>query len=169
MRRLGKSHTPRGQYGINMNFQYKGFYLSMLFEGSTAFEMHPRRCIHDADRSGWSVTNCLQVSGRAAAFLSNSNAVNPCVRTQHRFECQQQLSEQRLLAGKWCLSAYEGLPVRLRLQICIALWRKLAHPCQVGISGQNIFTISHQTNLVLDPRTSSTEGYRPSCKSQYLH
>lgn len=39
-RRLGKSGKPRGQFGINLNMSYKGFYLSALFQGSTKFNMY---------------------------------------------------------------------------------------------------------------------------------
>ncbi|MDE7237413.1 MAG: SusC/RagA family TonB-linked outer membrane protein, partial [Paramuribaculum sp.] len=39
LRYRGSQSTPHGQFGINISLNYKGFYLSALFQGSTKFDV----------------------------------------------------------------------------------------------------------------------------------
>ena len=158
MRRLGKSHTPRGQYGINMNFQYKGFYLSMLFQGSTAFDMY---------LSGVTTMQTGQAGQLPVAYKyqedswtpGNTNAKYPRLMANTGLNANNnyQSSDFWLVNGAYLRMkdfqfGYDFKHVLLRG----VSWLTRA---KVGISGQNIFTISQATKYGLDPENSSTEGY----------
>lgn len=38
--RLGKNSFPRGNFGINIGLEYKGFFFSTLFQGATRYDMY---------------------------------------------------------------------------------------------------------------------------------
>lgn len=158
LRRLGKSSTPRGQYGINMNFSYKGFALSMLFQGSTAFNMKIEGpATMKTDQTGammvafdyqtdfWTTTN---TDAQYPRLMSNTNLnannnyidsdfwlINGAYFRMKDFQFSYDLKYKLLRGVSWLTRA------------------------RVGISGQNIFTISKATKYGLDPEASSTTGY----------
>ena len=157
-RRLGKNHTPRGQYGINMNFQYKGFYLSMLFQGSTAFDMY---------LSGVTTMQTGQAGQLPVAYKDQEDSWTPgttnakyprlMANTGLNANNNYQYSDFWLVNGAYLRMkdfqfGYDFKHVLLRG----VSWLTRA---KVGISGQNIFTISQATKYGLDPENSSTEGY----------
>ena len=157
-RRLGKNHTPRGQYGINMNFQYKGFYLSMLFQGSTAFDMY---------LSGVTTMQTGQAGQLPVAYKyqedswtpSNTNAKYPRLMANTGLNANNnyQYSDFWLVNGAYLrMKDFQfGYDFKHALLHGVS-WLTRA---KVGISGQNIFTISQATKYGLDPENSSTEGY----------
>ncbi len=157
-RRLGKSSTPRGQYGLNLNFQYKGFYLSMLFQGSTSFGMYiPGSAAMQTGQTGnlpvaysyqtdtWTPTNTNAQYPRLMANTSlNSNnnyvysdfwLINGAYLRMKDFQFGYDLKHSVLRNVTWLSRA------------------------KVGISGQNIFTISEATKYGLDPENASAENY----------
>ncbi len=157
-RRLGKSSFPRGQFGINMNFQYKGFYLSMLFQGSTSFDMmlsgtatmqtgeaKQLPVIYDFQEDSWTP--------------SNTNAKFPRLMSETRLNSNNNYagSDFWLINGAYLrMKDFQfGYDLKTSLLRCVT-W--LTH-AKVGISGQNIFTISNATKYGMDPETSSTTGY----------
>ena len=157
-RRLGKNHTPRGQYGINMNFQYKGFYLSMLFQGSTAFDMY---------LSGVTTMQTGQAGQLPVAYKyqedswtpGNTNAKYPRLMANTNLNANNnyQYSDFWLVNGAYLrMKDFQfGYDFKHALLRGVS-WLTRA---KVGISGQNIFTISQATKYGLDPENSSTEGY----------
>lgn len=157
-RRLGKSSMPRGQFGINMNFQYKGFYLSMLFQGSTSFGMYiPGSAAMQTGQSGtlpvafdyqtdtWTPSNTGAKYPRLMAntgLNSNNNyassdfwLINGAYLRMKDFQFGYDFKQSVLRNVAWLTRA------------------------KVGISGQNIFTISEATKFGLDPENSSMQGY----------
>ena len=157
-RRLGKASMPRGQFGINMNFQYKGFYLSMLFQGSTSFGMYiPGSAAMQTGQSGtlpvaydyqtdtWTPSNTGAKYPRLMAntgLNSNNNyassdfwLINGAYLRMKDFQFGYDFKQSVLRNVAWLTRA------------------------KVGISGQNIFTISEATKFGLDPENSSMQGY----------
>ena len=158
MRRLGKSSMPRGQYGINMSFQYKGFYLSMLFQGSTSFGMYiPGSAAMQTSQTGnlpvafdyqkdtWTTTN---TDAKYPRLMANTglNANN-----------NYQSSDFWLINGAYLrMKDFQfGYDLKHSLLRNVA-WLTRA---KVGVSGQNIFTISEATKFGLDPENASTQNY----------
>ena len=158
MRRVGHRSTPRGQFGINTNFQYKGFYLSMLFQGSTAFDM------------ALSGTNTMQ-TGQSMTFpltydyqidhwrVDNTDAKYPRLMSNTGLNA----NNNYLSSDFWLIN---GAYLRMKdfqfgYDFKYSLLSKVAWltRCKVGISGQNIFTISEATKYGLDPENGSTAGY----------
>lgn len=157
-RRLGKSSMPRGQFGINMNFQYKGFYLSMLFQGSTNFGMYI---------PGSAAMQTGQAGNLPVAFDYQTDTWTPSNRDAKypRLMANTGLNSNNNYQGSdfWLIN---GAYLRMKdfqfgYDLKHSLLRNVAWltRAKVGLSGQNIFTISQATKFGLDPENASTENY----------
>ncbi len=157
-RRLGKSSMPRGQFGINMNFQYKGFYLSMLFQGSTNFGMY----IPGSAAMQTGQTGNLPVAYQYQTDTwtpGNTDARYPRLMADTGLNSNNnyQTSDFWLINGAYLrMKDFQfGYDLKHSLLRNVT-WLSRA---KVGISGQNIFTISEATKYGLDPENSSAENY----------
>uniref|UniRef100_A0AB33JPJ4 TonB-dependent receptor n=4 Tax=unclassified Prevotella TaxID=2638335 RepID=A0AB33JPJ4_9BACT len=158
MRRLGKNSYPRGQFGVNINLSYKGFSLGALFQGSTSFDMYisgsaamqtgqagSLPVIYDYQTDYWTPSN---TGGQYPRLMSNTglNANN-----------NYQTSDFWLVNGAYLRMKDFQLAYDLKYSLLKRItWLS---KIRVGISGQNIFTISKSTKYGLDPENSSTVGY----------
>ena len=157
-RRLGNNKMPRGQWGINLGGEYKGFYMSMLFQGSTSFDMYiagsaamqtgqtgQLNTQYDYQTDTWT---CNNTDAQYPRLMSNTN------RNQNN---------NYLSSDFWLVN---GQYVRLKdfqlgYDLKYSLLKKITwlSRARMGISGQNIFTISDATKYGLDPENSSTANY----------
>lgn len=156
-RRLGKAKKPRGQFGININLSYKGFYLSTLFQGSTAFDMYI------PDNMGMKTT----VGDMPVAFEHQTDYWRPDNRDAKypRLMSQTSLNQNNNYERSdfWLLN---GAYLRMKdfqfgYDLKYTVLRNIVwlSKAKVGISGQNIFTISKSTKYGLDPENSSAGNY----------
>lgn len=157
-RRLGSSKKPRGQFGININLSYKGFYFSALFQGSTSFNQYLAGSIgmqtgqsgympvaYDHQTDFWTPTN---TDAQYPRLMSNTglNQNNNYAYSDFWLVNGAYLRMKDFQFGydfKYSLLKRVGWLTR----------------CKMGISGQNIFTISQATKYGLDPENSDTGGY----------
>lgn len=152
-RRRGHQSTPHQQYGINISLGYKGFYLTALFQGSGSFDMMLQRntetsdlpVIYDYQSDAWAPDNTGAMFPRLASSVSLNGSNN------------YQSSDFWLVNGRY---------IRLKdLQFGYDFKHKLLKrvtwlsTVRLGISGQNLFTISEATKYGLDPENSSTLSY----------
>ena len=157
-RRLGKSGAPRGQYGININMSYKGFYFSTLIQGSTRFDMYIHEemgmktgqqgnlmVVYDHHTDHWRPDNMNAQYPRLMSSTGDNSNNNYAG------------SDFWLLDGSYIrMKDFQfGYDFKYKLLKDV----KWLSRCKVGISGQNIFTISESTKFGLDPENSSTNNY----------
>lgn len=157
-RRLGKSSAPRGQYGININLNYKGFYFSTLLQGSTRFDMYisgelgmqtgqqgTLMVAYDHQTDFWTPENTNAQYPRLMSSTGDNNNNNYAS------------SDFWLLDGSYIrMKDFQfGYDFKYKLLKKVEWLSR----CKVGISGQNIFTISEATKYGLDPENSSTNNY----------
>ena len=158
-RRLGKSTKPRGQFGININLNYKGFYFSALFQGSTRFDMYlsPElgmktgqnlnlMVAYDHQTDHWRPDNRNAQYPRLMSSTADNNNNN-----------YLEYSDFWLIDGSYFrMKDFQfGYDFKYKLLKNVNWLSR----CKVGISGQNIFTISKSTKYGLDPENSSTNNY----------
>jgi len=154
-RRLGNNKKPRGQFGININLSYKGFYFSTLFQGSTSFHLYGNNI--DSDRTG--------VMPIAFDYQTdywtpdNRNAQYPRLTSNRQLNAANnyQTSDFWLIDGAYLrMKDFQfGYDFKYKLLKKVGWLSR----CKVGISGQNLFTISEATKYGLDPENSDTGGY----------
>ncbi|MDD6892513.1 MAG: TonB-dependent receptor [Bacteroidales bacterium] len=157
-RRLGKSSAPRGQFGININMSYKGFYLSTLIQGSTRFDMYLAgelgmqsgqqgnlMLAYDHQIDHWRPDNTNSQYPRLMSATGDNNNNNYAS------------SDFWLLDGSYIrMKDFQfGYDFKYKLLKHVPWLTR----CKVGISGQNLFTISDATKYGLDPENSSTNNY----------
>lgn len=157
-RYLGSQTTPHGQFGININLGYKGFYLTALFQGSTSFDMYiPGSAAMQTGQATnmpvmfWYQTDTWTKDNRDAQYprlMSN---------TPDNGNNNYQSSDFWLVDG-----AYLRLKdVQFGYDFKYSVLKKVnwLTRCKLGLSGQNIFTISQAKKYGLDPETGSTTNF----------
>lgn len=157
-RRLGKSSSPRGQFGININLGYKGFYFSTLFQGSTRFDMY---IPGDLGMQSGQAGNLMVAYEHQTDFWTpqNRHAQYPRLMsaTGDNGNNNYVASDFWLLNGSYLrMKDFQfGYDFKYKLLKNVTWLSR----CKVGISGQNLFTISKSTKYGLDPENSSLSGY----------
>ena len=157
-RRLGKNNKPRGQFGLNINLEYKGFYLSMLFQGSTSFDMYitgvatmqtgqtgGMPVIYEYQTDYWTPNN---IDAQYPRLMSNTelNVANNYLS-----------SDFWLVNGAYLRMKDFQFGYDLKYSVLKNVgWLSRA---KVGLSGQNLFTISESVKYGLDPENASTMNY----------
>ena len=156
-RKMGKSGSPHGQFGININLNYKGFYFSTLFQGSTSFnKMVSGNLAMQTGQSGDMPlaydyqTDYWTPDNRDAKFtrLMSNTGLN---------------SNNNYLSSNFWL--FDASFIRMKdFQFGYDFKYKVLKNvnwltrCKVGISGQNIFTISEATKYGMDPEANGTSN-----------
>ncbi len=157
-RRLGKSSKPRGQFGFNINLNYKGFYLGALFQGSTSFNMYV---------SGSLGMQTGQTYGMPVAYDYQTDFWTPQNRSAQypRLMSNTGLNQNNnyQYSDFWLIN---GSYLRMKdfqfgYDLKYSLLKKISwlSRAKIGISGQNIFTISQSTKYGMDPEPSDTNYY----------
>ena len=158
MRRLGKSSTPHNQFGININLSYKGFYFSTLFQGSLGFDLYVTPALgmqtgqtgdmpvaYDYQTDFWRPDN---TDAQYPRLMSNTG-----LNSNNNYAS----SDFWLINGSYLrMKDFQfGYDFKYKLLKNVSWLTR----CKVGISGQNIFTISEATKFGMDPEPSDTGYY----------
>lgn len=157
-RQLGSQTSPHGQFGINLNFGYKGFYLSMLFQGSTAFDMYIPGSM--AMQTGQARTMPIMFDYQTDVWTpDNRNAQYPRLmsNTGSNGNNNYQSSDFWLVNGQYIRMKDFQFGYDFKYQLLRNV--KWLSRARIGLSGQNIFTCSQATKYGLDPENASTQNY----------
>lgn len=156
--RSGKSSFPRGNYGINIKLNYKGFFLNALFQGATRFDMYlsgtaamndgqtgELPVIYDYQTDFWRPDNLDARYPRlkSSSGLNGDNnyvssdfwLINGAYFRMKDFQLGYDFKESLIKHVPWVAKA------------------------TIALSGQNLFTISETTKYGLDPENSSVQHY----------
>lgn len=154
----GSQSSPHGQFGINMNFTYKGFYLSALLQGSTSFDTYlPASIGMQTGQTGQlpvvfeCQTDYWRPDNTGAKFprLMSNTASNS--------------NNNYLSSDFWLIN---GQYIRLKdIQFGYDFKYKLLKNvkwlsrARLGFSGENIFTASALKKYGIDPETAAADHY----------
>ena len=159
MRFRGKPGAPRGQYGININLSYKGFYLSTLFQGSTPFDTYIPGSL--GMQTGQAGTLPVMFDHQTDFWTpDNRNAQYPRLMSNTGLNGNYNYmnSDYWLVNGAYLrMKDFQfGYDFKYKLLKNVG-WLTRA---KVGIAGQNIFTISKLTKYGIDPESNAQNyGY----------
>ena len=157
-RRMGKSGSPHNQFGVNINLSYKGFYFSTLFQGSLGFDLYVTPALgmqtgqtgdmpvaYDYQTDFWTPDNR---DAQYPRLMSNTG-----LNSNNNYAS----SDFWLIDGSYIrMKDFQfGYDFKYKLLKNVAWLTR----CKVGISGQNIFTISKATKYGLDPEPKDTGYY----------
>lgn len=157
-RRLGNRSTPLSQYGLDVRLGWRGIYLNMLFQGASSFDMR---------LEGSNTMQTGQTQGLPVLFdyqtdhwrPDNRNAKYPRLMSNTGLNNNNNYatSDFWLINGRYLrMKDFQvGYDFKHTLLRDAAWLSKL----KVGMSGQNIFTISRATKYGLDPENAATTGY----------
>ncbi len=154
----GHQSAPKGQYGINMSFGYKGFYLTMLFQGSTAFDMYVPGEL--GLQTGQSTDMPVMFDFQTDVWTpDNRNAMLPRLMSNTGSNANQNYvsSDFWLVNGQYLRMKDLQFGYDFKYKLLRNL--KWISRCRLGFSGQNLFTISKAKKYGMDPETASTSNY----------
>ena len=157
-RRLGKSSSPHNQFGLNINLSYKGFYFSTLFQGSLGFDLYvtPSLGMQTGQTGDMPVAYDYQTDFWTP---DNRDAQYPRLMSNTGLNSNNNYasSDFWLINGSYIrMKDFQfGYDFKYKLLKNVAWLTR----CKVGISGQNIFTISEATKFGLDPEPKDTGYY----------
>jgi hypothetical protein len=158
MRRMGKSGAPHNQFGLNINLSYKGFYFSTLFQGSLGFDLYvtPALGMQTGQTGDMPVAYEYQTDFWTP---DNRDAQYPRLMSNTGLNSNNNYasSDFWLIDGSYIrMKDFQfGYDFKYKLLKNVAWLTR----CKVGISGQNIFTISKATKYGMDPEPSDTGYY----------
>ncbi|WFE87038.1 SusC/RagA family TonB-linked outer membrane protein [Parabacteroides chongii] len=157
MVRSGKNSFPRMNYGINIKLGYKGFFLNMLFQGASRFDMYISGTaamnggqtgefpvIYDYQTDYWRPDN---TDARYPRLMSSAG-----LNGNNNYEA----SDFWLVNGAFLRMKDFSFGYDFKRLLKNVNWISKAN---LAISGQNLFTISEAIKYGLDPEESSTERY----------
>lgn len=154
--RLGKNSFPRANYGININLEYKGFSFSTLFQGASRFDL----MLGDATRLSSPAGSTPFFDFQTDYWTpSNTNARYPRLVSTTGINGENNTLESDF----WLINGayFRMKDIRISYDFKKILLKKVnwLTRMNVGLSGQNIFTVSPTTKYGLDPENASTEGF----------
>ncbi len=154
--RMGNGSAPRCNYGINLDAHWRGFYLSMLWQGATSYDMYLDAIlmggnsnylpvIYDFQTDIWAPDNVDALYPRAhqSAGMTGSNNF---VGTDFWFVDAKYIRLKNLSIG------YDFKHKLLKNVNWLT-------KCNVSLSGYNLFTFSPAKKWGLDPESGSANGY----------
>lgn len=157
-RRLGKTTVPRCQFGINLNLGYKGFYFSTLIQGSSNFNKEmggtntmktdqtgSLTTIYPYQQDTWTPSNTDPAYPR---LMWNTNLNN----NNNYLKSNFWLVDCAYIRIKDFQFGYDFKHVLLRKADWISKLR-------IGVSGQNLFTVSKSQVYGIDPEAGNASGY----------
>ncbi|MDR2469738.1 MAG: TonB-dependent receptor [Tannerella sp.] len=161
-RRIGKNQMPRGNYGININLRYKGFFANILFQGATSRDIMLYGHLMGHHTAGYTVFYQYQLDYWTP---DNRNALFPRIAMNGNVNGNNNLYD---ISGKDASSDFwliQGRYFRLKsAQIGYDFREKLLsrlkwiHKLELVLSGQNLFTLSPATKYGIDPETGNVNG-----------
>lgn len=154
----GSQSSPHGQFGINMHFGYKGFYLSALFQGSTKFNIYlPAAAGMQTGQTG----QLPVVFGYQTNYWrpDNTDALFPRLmsNTANNSNNNYQSSDFWLANAQYL--RLKDLQFGYDFKYKLLKNVKWLSRARLGFSGENLFTISPVKKFGIDPETASAENY----------
>ena len=156
LRALGRDYTPHAQFGINAAFEYKGFYLNMLFQGALGVDRY-------VDYS----STLSQRQNLIIAFDHETNYWTPDNRNAQYPRLMSpggnNANNNYISSDFWLVN---GSYLRMKdfsfgydFKYSVLKRAKWLSKLRVGISGQNIFTISKLNKYGIDPEAADVMNY----------
>ena len=152
LRRLGKSSTPQGQFGINLSAEWRGLSVSTLLHGSTAFDLYLSS--DAAMKTGASADMPVAFGYQRDTWTpDNPNAQYPRLMSNTGLNNNNNYisSDFWLINGAYL--RMKDIQVNYDLKYSLLKSMNWLSHCRIGLSGQNIFTIQRQQNMVWTQRT----------------
>lgn len=158
--------TPKYNYGIGFDAQYKWFDLSMFFQGAAGFEIALQGFYGSGSQSTTNFTKPFAADGNTPYFLVENSWTPDNVDAEFpRLTTRTSINQNAVSSSFWLR---KGNYLRLKnLQIGCTIPKKVFKNTGITgvrlyVSGTNLFTISKLNKYGLDPEAPSVNnGYYP--------
>lgn len=155
--RVGKNQFPRGNWGFNINMGYKGFSLRSLFQGTTAHD----RYLGETFRMNYSQTGTSPVYDFQKDYWTpdNTNARFPRLISTGGTNS----NHNAVSSDFWLINAtyfrLKNLDFSYNFKHKMLKNVNWISKLDVGISGNNVFTVSKFFKYGMDPETADNNNH----------
>ena len=158
--RMGKGSSPQGNYGISLAGQYKGFYLNMLWQGATNYNLYA-----GTERMNGASTGALQ--GLPVKYDYQTDIWTP---DNWKSLYPRQHSSGSWTNGNnavgsdfWLINAQylrlKNLTIGYDFKHMLLKKTKWLSKLNLSLTGYNLLTFSPAKKWGFDPETGSSDGY----------
>lgn len=154
--RLGSASSPRANYGINIDLEYKGWFLNMLWQGATNYNLYIDGILQGGNSNYLPVIYDFQTDIWAP---DNTNSLYPRQHNQAGYNGSNNFASSdywlvnaRYLRLKNCSVGYDFKSKLLRKTPWIS-------KCALSFSGYNLLTFSPAKDYGFDPESGAGSGY----------
>lgn len=156
--RIGKNGSPRGQYGFNVDLNYKGWFMSMLWQGATSADLY--------------MGNMIQGNGAASGYLpviydfqtdvwtpDNTDARYPRLRSTSGYNGSNNYGSSDFWLVNTGYLRLKTLSIGYDFKNRLLKKTAWLTKCNVSLNGYNLLTFSGATKFDIDPEVGDGNLY----------
>jgi TonB-linked SusC/RagA family outer membrane protein len=148
---IGKNSFPRGNYGINLDLKYRGWFMYCLFQGATARDYY----MGDQLRSQWGVLYPFQEDFWTPG---NRNAVYPRITSNPDFNGRNNYQDSDFWIVNTGYFRLKSLQLGYDFKPVILKNVKWISTAKLTLSGTNLLTFSKAMDYYFDPEAGGDAG-----------
>lgn len=161
LRKVGKSGVPRAQFGINIVLGWRGFYFSTLLQGSTNYNLalNGTNCTNSMQTSQMGDQSVLHPYMEDTWTPTNTNAAYPRLTSNTNLNNNNNFIDSDFWLIDCGYIRMKDLQFGYDFKYSLLAKTDWISRLRIGISAQNILTISNSKTYGLDPEAGNSQGY----------
>ncbi|MCH5319625.1 MAG: TonB-dependent receptor [Paramuribaculum sp.] len=158
--RMGKGSSPQGNFGINLAGQYKGFYLTMLWQGATSYNLYAGT--ERMNGAGNGALQGLPVKYDYQTDIWTPDHTNSLYPRQHSSSSWTNINNG-VGSDFWLINAQyirlKNMTIGYDFKHMLLKKTKWLSKLNLSLTGYNLLTFSPAKKWGFDPETGSSDGY----------
>ena len=156
--RIGKNSSPRGQYGISVDLNYKGWFMNMLWQGATAKDFYFGDKLQ-GQGSGYGYLSVIYDFQRDVWTPDNTGAQFPRLRSTPSYNGNNNFGNSDFWLVNTGYIRLKSLNLGYDLKHKVLKRVPWITKCDVALSGYNLLTFSGANKFNIDPEIGETNLY----------
>ena len=156
--RIGKNSSPRGQYGISIDLNYKGWFMNMLWQGATSKDFYFGDKLQ-GQGSDYGYLSVIYDFQRDVWTPDNRNAKFPRLRSTSKYNGSNNYGSSDFWLVNTGYIRLKSLNIGYDLKHKVLKRVPWITKCDVSLSGYNLLTFSESNKYDIDPEIGNTNLY----------
>ena len=156
--RIGKNSSPRGQYGISIDLNYKGWFMNMLWQGATSKDFYFGDKLQ-GQGSDYGYLSVIYDFQRDVWTPDNQNAKFPRLRSTSKYNGSNNYGSSDFWLVNTGYIRLKSLNIGYDLKHKVLKRVPWITKCDVSLSGYNLLTFSESNKYDIDPEIGNTNLY----------
>ena len=153
-----KNSSPRGQYGISIDLNYKGWFMNMLWQGATSKDFYFGDKLQ-GQGSDYGYLSVIYDFQRDVWTPDNRNAKFPRLRSTSKYNGSNNYGSSDFWLVNTGYIRLKSLNIGYDLKHKVLKRVPWITKCDVSLSGYNLLTFSESNKYDIDPEIGNTNLY----------